>query len=110
MSETLDDVVKTGYFINPILLYDMTPSEIKTALNGFAESEKRETRNNNIRSGVIAAAIYEVNRNPKKRKQPYTWKDIFREPQEEKPKQSPTEMKNICKTICKALGGKINGT
>ena len=78
MHEVLDEVVELGYFINPILLYDMTPYEISVTIKGQSNKEKRELKNNNVRAGVIAAAIYEVNRNPKKRRKPYTWKDIFK--------------------------------
>lgn len=109
ISEMLDEVVNMGIFINPLLLYEMTPLEITLSMKGYIAKEKRESRQDNIRAGIIAAAIYEVNRNPKKRHKPYTWRDIISDEDHEK-KQGKTaeQIKNVCKSICKALGGKIN--
>lgn len=110
MSEVLDDIVKSGYCINPIMLYELTPVELHVMIAGEVEKRKQEDKAKNIRAGIIAAAIYEVNRNPKKRKKPYTWEDFFPEKPQPKPKQTPEQIKSICKSICKTLGGKINGT
>lgn len=110
MSDTLDEIVKSGIVINPMLLYDLTPLEITSFIQGNIEKQKRQTKEDNIRAGTIAAAIFEVKRNTKKRRKPYRWTDFFKDTDEqEKPKQSVTDMKDICKLICKAMGGKING-
>ena len=88
----------------------MTPHEISKYVIGTVNKETQREKTDNIRAGMIVAAIYEVNRNPKKRKKPYTWRDIIKDEPTDKHVQSTDEMKNICKTMCKAMGGKINGT
>lgn len=108
MAEYLDQIIESGIDINPIMLYDLTPDEISKLVTGITRKTKQEEQNMNMRVGTIVAAIYNVNRNPKKRHKPYTWKDIFGDPQEEKHKKTPDELKNTCKNICMALGGRIN--
>lgn len=103
MKDTLDDAMKTGYFDDVFKLYEMTPNEISKYILGQAEKEKKE----NIRAGTIAAAIYEIKRDRKKRNKPYTWKDFFPDIETESKTQTSDQIKDKCKEMCAALGGKF---
>ena len=76
----------------------LTLSEINHLVN---YTEKREYILN-YRAAMIVAAIYNVNRDVKKKKEPYTPAEILGEP-----KQKPVDMIETAKTLTEFYGGEV---
>ena len=76
----------------------MTFAEMKVMMEGFSERERRD----NYRAAMIVAAIYNVNMDSKKRKNPYTPAEILGED-----KQRPTDMLATAKTLTEFYGGEV---
>lgn len=58
----------------------------------------------NYRAAMVVAAIYNVNRDPKKRKKPYTPEEILG-----KGKQETSDMLSMAKRLTEAHDGEISG-
>ena len=57
----------------------------------------------NYRAAMVVAAIYNVNRDPKKRKKPYTPEEILGEK-----KQTSGDMLEMAKSLTVIHGGEVN--
>ena len=64
--------------LKPAEFWRLTFAEFKLIVDGFVETERRA----NYRAAMVVAAIYNVNRDPKKRKDPYTPEEILGEKKE----------------------------
>jgi hypothetical protein len=76
----------------------MTFAEMKIMLDGFTERERRD----NYRAAMIVAAIYNVNRDTKKRNKPYTPAEILGED-----KQKPKDMLKTADHLTEFFGGEV---
>lgn len=81
--------------------WGLTLRKFDLLVNRLNEHERQNDR----RFAMITAAIYNVNRDPKKRRKPFTPDDFLKS--DEKP--SVEDLKTKAKFITKALGGNING-
>lgn len=105
MHEYLDLAMKTGYFEDPRVLYDLTPAEISLVIEGRVARDQQLELAKNVRAGSIVAAIYNSLRT-KKSDRIWTWKDIFPDTSL-KPEQTVEEMKQRCKDITLIFGGEV---
>ena len=71
---------------------------MKLLMQGYNERE----RNDNYRAAMVVAAIYNVNRDQKKKKEPYTPAEILGET-----KQKPVDMVETAKTLTEFYGGEV---
>ena len=79
----------------------LSPPEFKSMYEAWKIREERTDR----RIGRLCAIIANVNRDPKKRKEPFTEEDFIPK-QRTKKKQTPEEMLNIVRALNQAFGGK----
>ncbi len=105
MHEYLDLAAETGYFDDPRILYDLTPAEIATVIEGKAARDRQRELAENVRVGTVVAAVYNTLRS-KKSDKVWTWKDIFPDTSI-KPTQNVEEMKQRCKDITLIFGGEV---
>ena len=86
--------------IKPAEFWCLTFAEMRLIAEGYNERE----RNKNYRAAMIVAAIYNVNRDPKKRKKAYTPEEILGEK-----KQKPEEMMEMAKDLTVIHDGEVSG-
>lgn len=79
----------------------MTPREIIFAQRGFEWREEREE----WRMASMIAAIYDVNRNPKKRRKPITARDILGKKPETPKARTPEAQKAILDALVERTSG-----
>lgn len=77
--------------------YSMTHREFMAAIKGYREGQKLD----NLRTARICAVIANVNRNPKKKRSPFTESDFMPVEKKKKKKQSPEDMLNTFKMLTK---------
>ena len=82
--------------LKPAEFWRMTFREINLIIDGFNERERR----NNYRAAMIVAAIYNVNMDTKKRKNPYTPAEILGEEKE-------NDMVETAKNLTEFFGGEV---
>ena len=82
--------------LKPAEFWRMTFREINLIIDGFNERERR----NNYRAAMIVAAIYNVNMDTKKRKNPYTPAEILGEKKE-------NNMVETAKNLTEFFGGEV---
>ncbi|HSH84346.1 MAG TPA: hypothetical protein VK979_04215 [Guyparkeria sp.] len=75
-------------------------------MRGFAWRQEQET----WRTAEVVAALYNVNRNPKKRRQPITAEDVMGRKRNRRRKggaRTPEEQFKVLKNLTLAMGGEI---
>jgi hypothetical protein len=77
----------------------LTISDIYVLMKRFSDDERRK----NYRAAMVMAAIFNVNRDPKKRKKPYTPEEILGEKKEKK----DNDMLQTAKSLTKLFGGEV---
>lgn len=82
----------------------MTPRELAIHAAGVTWREERE----DWRIARIVAAIYDTNRNPKKRRKPYTAKDFMPKPKKPTKARSAEEQKAILDEFVRKTKGWSN--
>jgi hypothetical protein len=85
--------------INPDRAWRLTILDIHVLMKRFKDDERRK----NYRAAMIVAAIFNVNRNPKKQKNPYTPEEILGEKKEKK----DNDMLQTAKSLTKLFGGEV---
>lgn len=89
--------------LKPNEFWKLTPAEFTKYANGYRRREK----NNLYGFALVASVIAEVNRDRKKRINPYTPNDFMpKENQKRKPVQTVDEQLAIVKILNQAFGGK----
>ena len=78
MYEYADQVMTSGVFDDPRLVYDLTPDEISATIKGKNAREKELQRADNIRIGTICAGIFNQHRSKASAKI-WKWSDFFPE-------------------------------
>lgn len=76
----------------------------------YAELEPFGATRADVRAGIVAATVANVNRDPKKRKEPYTPGDFFselRQARPAKPRQTVEEQIAAMERIATAFGGRL---
>ena len=86
--------------INPDSAWRLTLLDIHVLMKRFNDDERRK----NYRAAMIVAAIYNVNRDQKKKKKPYTPEEILGEK-----KQKPNNMLEMAKSLTRMYGGEVSG-
>ena len=76
----------------------MTFAEMNLIISGFNERERRD----NYRAAMVVAAIYNVNRDTKKRKKPYSAAEVLGEGKQEK-----QDMVDVARNLTILFGGKV---
>ena len=109
MHEAVEEVIRKGVFPhNPLIVYDLTPAEMRAACDGHNERKSKMIELNNVYFGTICATI--VNTTPRKKgSKAMEWHDFFGK-KPEKTEQTPGTMKMIAEAITKAMGGRIRGS
>lgn len=88
--------------LTPEDAWRLTIPEYGALLNRLNESERRQ----NYRAAMVVSAIFNVNRDPKKRKKPYTPEEILGE-KEHSQEQTPEGLALQARKITGQLGGKV---
>lgn len=73
------------------------------SITAYIEREKRF----DLRAGVVATTIANVNRDPKKRARPYRPQDFFNTLTPEKREQTPEQQQKALQLVAMAAGGKV---
>jgi len=76
MHEYVDQVILSGVFTDPRVIYDLTPAEISVTIKGINSREKELQKADNIRFGTICASVYNQNRQ-KRTDKIWKWSDFF---------------------------------
>lgn len=88
--------------LTPEDAWRLTIPEYGALLNKLNESERRQ----NYRAAMVVSAIFNVNRDPKKRKNPYTPEEILGEKGRSR-EQTPEGLLTKAKLITGQLGRKV---
>ena len=88
--------------IQPGELWQMTPAELGYMVEGWKKQQEIHDR----RAAQICCSIYEVNRNRKKRAQPYKVEE-FMPRRKERKNQTPEQMERIIRELNRAYGGEV---
>ena len=78
MHEYAEEVMMSGAFSDPRLVYDLTPDEIGATIRGKNAREKELQRAENIRIGTVCAGIFNQHRSKASQKI-WKWSDFFPE-------------------------------
>lgn len=104
MHEFAKEVVRTGIFSDPRVIYELTPAEIVVTIQGINAREKQLQKAENIRIGTLCACVYNQNRQRRNDKI-WKWTDFFPEKDLREP-ANPDELQNKC---LKFMRGYNNG-
>lgn len=72
--------------------WGLTPRAWQALLQQKRRAREMEIRHGRVLAGTVAAAVYNVNRDTKKRPEPLSYADIFPEPQK---RQSEAQVKAV---------------
>lgn len=83
----------------------LTPGEVDLSIGAYAEREKRL----DLRAGVIAATVANVNRDKKKRPKPYIPADFFADLEDKRPRrpQTPEEQRDALMRVARLSGAQV---
>ena len=103
MHEYVEQVVLSGVFDDPRLVYNLTIAEITAIMRGKNNREKELQRANNMRAGMVCSCVYNQHRQKETDKM-WRWDDFF-------PDKSITDQTDQDKLMKKLLSIKqvING-
>jgi hypothetical protein len=90
-------VIRLGVYIDPRVVYDLTPQEINAVLVGISEREKSLQYAENVRLGTLCASVYN-SRRQKRSDKVWKWEDFFKSDMPRKT-QSDRDMKSIARNF-----------
>lgn len=103
MHEFAEEAIGSGTFPDPRVVYDLTPAEVITTIQGINTREKQLQKGENIRIGTLCACVFNQNRRRRNDKI-WKWTDFFPEKSLRDP-ADPDELQKKCLKFMEAYNG-----